>query len=86
VSDTLTYRHRDQSVDQQLALRTAAARLGREFDGTDGTQTIERFLHTSYSQFASRSTIPNFLPLLGRTLRPATAAGPGPSRGPPPRR
>lgn len=27
-------------------------------------ETIERFLHTSYDQFASHSTVPNFLPLL----------------------
>ncbi len=52
------------SIDQQLALRTAATRLQSEFDGTFGTETIERFLHSSYDQFASRSSIPNFLPLL----------------------
>ena len=56
--------HPDLSVDQQLALRTAASRLAREFDGTYGTETIERFLHTSYDQFASLSSVPNFLPLL----------------------
>ncbi|MEJ3742569.1 arsenate reductase ArsC [Actinomycetes bacterium KLBMP 9797] len=54
----------DLSVDQQLALRTAAVRLGREFDGVYGAETIERFLHTSYDQFAVASTVPNFLPLL----------------------
>ena len=27
-------------------------------------ETIERFLHSSYDQFAGRATIPNFLPLL----------------------
>ncbi|CAM3760084.1 arsenate reductase ArsC [Kibdelosporangium persicum] len=52
------------SIDQQVALSTAAARLKREFDGVFGKETIELFLHTSYDQFASRSTIPNFLPLL----------------------
>ncbi|WP_371330384.1 arsenate reductase ArsC [Streptomyces sp. TP-A0356] len=36
--------------------------LSREFDGVFGQETIERFLHTSYDQFAGRSTIPNFLP------------------------
>ncbi|MGN9908799.1 arsenate reductase ArsC [Phytohabitans sp. LJ34] len=61
----LTSHHRDDlSVDQQLALRTAAGRLGEEFTGVFGTETIERFLHTSYDQFATRSTVPNFLPLL----------------------
>ncbi|WP_353647405.1 arsenate reductase ArsC [Mycobacterium sp. D16Q16] len=43
---------------------TAATRLQTEFDGTFGTETIERFLHSSYEQYASRATVPNFLPLL----------------------
>ena len=55
---------RDLSIDQHLALRTAAARLGDEFAGIYGTETIERFLHSSYDQFATGSTVPNFLPLL----------------------
>lgn len=55
---------RDLSIDQQLALRTAAIRLEGEFDGTFGVETIERFLHSSYDQFAGRATVPNFLPLL----------------------
>jgi arsenate reductase len=58
------YLHQDLSIDQQLALRTAAVRLAREFDGTYGPETIERFLHSSYAQFASLSSVPNFLPLL----------------------
>jgi protein-tyrosine-phosphatase len=52
------------SIDQQVALRTAAASLGDEFGTLYGTETIERFLFTSYDQFAARSTIPHFLPLL----------------------
>jgi arsenate reductase (thioredoxin) len=64
MAEALAYQHRDLSIDQQLALRTAAARLARQFDGTYGTDTIDRFLHTSYDQFANRSTVPNFLPLL----------------------
>lgn len=55
---------RDLSIDQQLALKTAATRLQREFDGAFGVETIERFLHSSYDQFAGRATVPNFLPLL----------------------
>lgn len=54
----------DLSIDQRHALRTAATRLQTEFDGTFGTETIERFLHSSYEQFAGRATVPNFLPLL----------------------
>jgi arsenate reductase len=52
------------TVDQQLALRTAATRLQARFDGVFAQETIELFLHTSYDQFAARSTVPNFLPLL----------------------
>ncbi|KAA8890421.1 arsenate reductase ArsC [Nocardia colli] len=52
------------TIDQQLALKTAATRLQREFDGTFGIETIERFLHSSYDQFAGRATVVNFLPLL----------------------
>lgn len=54
----------DLSIDQKLALKTAATRLRTEFEDTFGVATIERFLHTSYDQFAGRATIPNFLPLL----------------------
>jgi arsenate reductase (thioredoxin) len=55
---------RDLSIDQRLALKTAATRLQRDFDGIFGVETVERFLHSSYDQFAGRATIPNFLPLL----------------------
>ncbi|MGY4769628.1 arsenate reductase ArsC [Kribbella sp. CWNU-51] len=58
------HRHADLSIDQSLALRTASVRLTEEFSDIYGPETIERFLHSSYDQFASGSTIPNFLPLL----------------------
>ncbi|MFI2281347.1 arsenate reductase ArsC [Nocardia beijingensis] len=68
MSDSLlahaTYVRDDLTIDQQLALRTAATRLQREFEGTFGVETIERFLHSSYDQFAGRATVMNFLPLL----------------------
>ena len=54
----------DLAIDQQLALRTAAVRLADEFKGVFGAETIERFLNSSYEQFATRSTVPHFLPLL----------------------
>lgn len=61
----LVWHHReDLSIDQYVALRTAAARLADEFSGIYGPETVERFLHSSYDQFATGSTIPNFLPLL----------------------
>ena len=56
--------HPDLSIDQRLALKTAASRLQTEFADMFGVETIERFLHSSYDQFASRATISNFLPLL----------------------
>ena len=45
-------------------MTTAATRLERDFGDSFGVETIERFLHTSYEQFAGRATVPNFLPLL----------------------
>lgn len=52
------------SIDQQLSLKTAALNLAEEFSGIYGPETIERFLHTSYDQFATNAVIPNYLPLL----------------------
>jgi protein-tyrosine-phosphatase len=52
------------TLDQQVALRTAATRLAKEFAGTFNQETIERFLGTSYDQFAGKATLVNFLPLL----------------------
>jgi len=54
----------DLSIDQRLALKTAATRLQTEFGDMFGVETIERFLHSSYEQFANHATIANFLPLL----------------------
>jgi arsenate reductase (thioredoxin) len=61
---TDTDRGEHRSVDQQLALRTAARNLRDEFAGVFAEETIERFLHSSYDQFAVRGRIPHFLPLL----------------------
>jgi arsenate reductase len=52
------------TLDQELALKAAAARLARDFEGVFGAETIERFLHTSYDQFAGNATVLNYLPLL----------------------
>ena len=54
----------EMSTEQQHLLRTAAAHLVREFEGTFGKPTIEEFLASSYDQFAGRATVSNFLPLL----------------------
>ena len=61
---TETHQRADLTLEQTMALSVAAGRLGREFEGVYGTETIERFLHTSYDQFAERASIPNFLPLI----------------------
>jgi arsenate reductase len=52
------------TVDQQLALKSAAARLAEQFEGVFGPETIERFLTSSYDQFAHRATAVNFLPVM----------------------
>lgn len=49
---------------QRPALRSAALRLAAEFEGAFSVETIERFLMTSYDQFAGRATVVSFLPLL----------------------
>ncbi|MEO7556635.1 MAG: arsenate reductase ArsC, partial [Acidimicrobiales bacterium] len=51
-------------LDQRQALRSAAAHLAKEFEGSFGPETIELFLATSYEQFAGRASVANFLPLL----------------------
>ena len=52
------------SIDTQVALRTAAARLAEEFRGIYGAETIERFLSSSYDQLAASAAITKFLPLM----------------------
>lgn len=52
------------TVDQEAAIDSAAERLAAEFAGTFGRETIERFLHTSYTQLAAKATVPNYLPVL----------------------
>jgi len=64
MTDTSSPNLASLTIDQQHALRTAAQRLRTEFEGVYGQETIERFLYSSYDQFAARSAIPNFLPLL----------------------
>lgn len=54
----------DITLDQQVALKTAATRLSEEFAGIFNLETIERFLHSSFDQFAGKATVVNFLPLL----------------------
>jgi protein-tyrosine-phosphatase len=64
MSTSSGYERSDLSLDEQLALKTAAANLQHYFKGSFGTETIDRFLHTSYDQFADSSTVTKWLPLL----------------------
>ncbi|GAA0237041.1 arsenate reductase ArsC [Cryptosporangium japonicum] len=52
------------SPEQGLSLRTAAANLREQFDGVFGQETIERFLFSSFDQFATTATVNRFLPLM----------------------
>ncbi|MGQ0845516.1 MAG: arsenate reductase ArsC [Sporichthyaceae bacterium] len=61
---TTTWRRETLPIDQQLAMKGAATNLGREFGEMFGVETIERFLHSSYDDFAERATLAHFLPLL----------------------
>ncbi|PZF79307.1 three-helix bundle dimerization domain-containing protein [Jiangella anatolica] len=50
-------------IEHGLAMRAAAERLNGEFTEI-GRETIDRFLETSYEQFAAGARIPTFLPLM----------------------
>lgn len=52
------------TLDQQVALRRAAGRLQERFEGTFSTETLERFLHHSYEEFADRASVGQWLPLM----------------------
>lgn len=62
--DHMSPDHPGITLDQEVALKAAATRLAREFDGTFGEATIERFLHSSYDEFGADVAVVNFLPLL----------------------
>ena len=51
-------------MEHHPALESATERLAEEFCGTYGTETVQRFLHTSYDEFVKTATVTNFLPLL----------------------
>lgn len=61
---TQIHRQPDITLGQQVVLKTAAGRLAEQFAGTFNAETVERFLHSSYDQFADRATVAKFLPLL----------------------
>ena len=51
-------------LDQQNLVSHATARLEREFDGTFGPETVQRFIIDSLDQLAPNATVTTFLPLL----------------------
>jgi len=51
-------------TDEKLALKQAATRLADDFAGLYGAETIERFLASSFDQFADHAKVTRFLPLL----------------------
>ncbi len=63
-----TYQRADLTIDQQLALLTAARNLGEQFTGTFSTQTIERFTR------CEKAVIRAFLPLLSAASTPHPTA------------
>ena len=52
------------TLDQQLLVNHAAERLEREFAGTYGPETIERFIIDSLDQLVPTARVTTFLPLL----------------------
>ena len=51
-------------LEQQHLVRRAAANLEREFAGTFGRETVERFIADSFEQLVPTAKVTNFLPLL----------------------
>ena len=58
---TDTHLRDDIPLEHLLVLRSSSALLQREFEGTFGTETIERFLHSSYDEFGARLTNDKYL-------------------------
>jgi arsenate reductase len=51
----------DISLEHQLVLRSSSSLLQKEFEGTFGAETIERFLHSSYDDFGRRISNDKYL-------------------------
>lgn len=60
---TSTYFRDDIADVHLLTLRSSSLLLQKEFSGTFGSETIERFLVTSYDEFAGRMTNDTYLPM-----------------------
>ena len=73
---TNSFRREDLSLEHQLVLRAAASRLQHEFEGVFAAETIERFLHSSYDDFAGRFTVVTWSALISQV----NFRSPGPTR------
>ena len=56
------FRRDDISLEHQLILRSSSMLLQKDFEGTFSQETIERFLNSSYEEFAGRVTVTKYLP------------------------
>jgi protein-tyrosine-phosphatase len=52
----------DITLEHQLVLRSSSMLLQKSFEGKFGQETIERFLYSSYDEFAARVTVTKYLP------------------------
>jgi len=59
---TDNYIRDDIPLEHRVVLRSSAAFLQNEFHGDFGLETIERFMHSSYDEFAGRVTVTKYLP------------------------
>ena len=51
-------------IEERVALRHAAMHLGNEFEGIFAAETIERFIYSSYDEFAPKATVRRWIPVL----------------------
>ena len=58
------YGRGDISTEHLMGLNNSAYHLQREFTGMFNAETIERFLITSYDEFAPRAQVTTYLPLI----------------------
>jgi arsenate reductase len=60
MSDDLSFDH--INLEHRVVLNASSSRLQKEFDGVFNQPTIERFLLSSYGDFAGRVTVDAYLP------------------------
>ena len=58
---TESYMREDIPMQHRILLRSASQLLQRQFDGSFGVETIERFLYSSYDEFGARFSNDTYL-------------------------